>query len=81
MSVADKIGFGPTREIAYHMTHWTVTVTPHPFFNIGKRSATVRLNDNQMERYVLWRKGGLMIQDALPELTVDERDKLLGIIS
>ena len=54
---------------------WTVFVQAPAF--MGTPEVAVELTEDQFFRYRKWRNGSLMIQDALPELSVDEREKLM----
>lgn len=40
-------------------------------------ASEVSLTASQFERYLMWRRGKVMIQDALPELTADQREMLM----
>lgn len=55
---------------------WEVTVVPPAA--IGGPGRTVVLTEEQYARYLLWRSGIKMIQDALPELTASEREALMS---
>jgi hypothetical protein len=53
----------------------TIHVTPPVFMRCPRVS--VDLNREQYARYLEWRLGHKMIQDALPDLSEDEREKLM----
>lgn len=54
---------------------WEVTVTPPHFFHLPGRTLT--LTHDQHVRYKQWRDGRMMIQEALPELSISEREILM----
>jgi hypothetical protein len=54
---------------------WEVTITP-PAFIAQSKPATVRLTEDQHERMMKWLAGAL-IQDCLPELSSEDREKLM----
>lgn len=41
-----------------------------------RQSGTITLTDDQMEGYHLWLMGGVAIQDALPSLSVGDREQI-----
>ncbi|MDO8683950.1 MAG: hypothetical protein Q7N50_10770 [Armatimonadota bacterium] len=69
-------GFTPTRSAAKDGNMWIVTVAPPPFMNLPPQS--LRLTEDQYNRYLSSLSGPLLIQEALPELTIDEREILLS---
>jgi len=73
-----KIGelFQPTRVEEKIGSRWRVTVTPPPIVGISK-STGVSLTEDQYARYCKWRDDGVLIQDALPELTSSQREAIL----
>ena len=81
MSVADKLGLGPTRKVTY------MTATQSWQIDIQAPAAMkcppyrIILNTDQYIRYKCWERGELMIQEALPELTADEREQLMSGIN
>jgi hypothetical protein len=53
-------------------------VTPNKFSGV-KNSATVTLiSDDQLKRYQNWLRYGTLIQEALPELSKDQREILMS---
>jgi hypothetical protein len=57
---------------------WIVTVTPPAALSLRPAAAaTVVLSDGQFNRYLMWKRGELMIQEALPELSSDDRERLM----
>lgn len=56
---------------------WRIHVTP-PAFMMGGKTVTVDLNPDQYQRYLLWRESRVLIQNALPELSLSEREKLMS---
>lgn len=68
-------GFAPQRtERKVGVDCWQVTVKPPAF--IGGTGVTVTMSQDQYSRYQLWR-GGMLIQDALPDLTDSQREGLM----
>jgi hypothetical protein len=45
---------------------------------MGTPEVSVDLTKEQYTRYVLWRDNRTLIQEALPELSIDEREKLMS---
>jgi hypothetical protein len=74
----DRIpGMKPNRrEEAHPDGSVTVFVTPPEFMK--KPEVSVKLTADQYRRYLEWREGRPMIQEALPELSVSEREKLMS---
>lgn len=84
MSVADKLGFGPSREVRDHPAKpgfKIVAVKAPVMFNPEGYVAMVTLSPEQFNRYELWRKGSVMIQDALYDLSSSDREKLMSGLS
>jgi hypothetical protein len=79
MSVLDKMGMGPKREVEKLLGgRVRVTVTP-PEWSGFTESVSVELNADQYTRYVKWDEDPrLKIQDALPELSADDREILMS---
>ena len=76
MSVADKLGLGPTREsVPNDDGSWTVKVTPPDW--VGGKTVTVRLTADQHKRYKTWISGLVLIQDALPDVSCADRELLM----
>ena len=78
MKPIDKAGLGPIRyEVLNRDGTTTVFVKPPDW--IGEHPAkSVTLRPDQYQRYLAWRHAEILIQDALPELTTDEREILLN---
>jgi hypothetical protein len=69
-------GFTPSRRVEQTKKGWRVYVTPPT--TVGRYpEVSVLLSDEQYSRYLRWRNEGMMIQEALPELSVSEREKLM----
>lgn len=76
MKPADMLGFGPTRTaIKNSAGGYNVTVTPPEIVQL--KGNTLHLTDDQYNRYLAWINGGLLIQDALPELSNAELEILM----
>jgi hypothetical protein len=72
----DLPGMAPVREVDPHADgSVTIYVTPPAFMRCPRVS--VHLSREQYARYIEWRLGQKLIQDALPELGEDEREKLI----
>jgi len=66
----------PVREVAPQADgSVTIYVTPPAFMRCPRVS--VHLSREQYAGYIEWRLGHKLIQDALPELSEDEREKLM----
>jgi hypothetical protein len=72
----DIPGFSPTRRVEQTANGFVVYVKPPDF--IGTPEVSVFLTLDQYARYQQWRNGPLLIQDALPDLTVSEREMLMS---
>lgn len=75
MKPVDMLGFGPTRTAVATDNGWLVTVTPPEIVQL--KGHTIRLSNDQYERYLSWHNGGGLIQDALPDLTGAQREILM----
>lgn len=78
MKPIDRLGFGPSRTERKEGDTWIVKVTPP--FDIGPGVET-RLSEDQFARYQRWRQGGILIQNALPDLSMAEREQLITGLS
>lgn len=72
----DLNGFSPTRRVVKRGHHYYVYVKP-PQIVGNYPEVDVMLTEDQYQRYLLWREGPLLIQDALPDLSLSEREKLM----
>lgn len=76
MKPIDMLGFGPKREETRQENGtWLITVTPPPA--TGFSPSSLILTEEQYRRYLQWRNMGVLIQEALPELTPDQREILM----
>jgi hypothetical protein len=57
----------------------TVQITPAAY--IGTTPVSVHLNASQYTRYLHWRRGDGLLQNLLPELSADDREKLISGLS
>ena len=72
----DINGFTPSRRVEQIPGGYTVYVRPPKI--VGEYpEVSVSLTKEQYERYLLWRKGPLMIQEALPDLSPSQREMLM----
>jgi hypothetical protein len=69
-------GFAPRRRVEQEGDIFRVYVKPADF--MGLPEVCVELNADQYDRYRQWRNRQMMIQEALPELTNSEREKLMS---
>lgn len=78
MSVADKMGFGPKREVIENPDGTVmIRVTPHPMS--GSREINfVGLSKAQFEKYQEWLKTGALLQDLLPDVSRENREVLMS---
>jgi hypothetical protein len=74
MKPIDVLGFGPKRTVVQVGENYCITVTPPTATKLKARSVT--LNADQWLRYQAW-LGGRLIQDALPDLSDDDREILI----
>jgi hypothetical protein len=73
----DLLGMGPARtEEKLPSGNFLVTVTPPAWTGIP-RGKSIELSANQYLRYLSWRKTGVLIQNALPELSPSQREILM----
>lgn len=81
MSVADKFGLGPKREVIRLANgNYKITVTPHEMSGI-KATNSVELTPIQFQEYQNWQSGNDLIQNHLPELSPQQREILMsGIV-
>ena len=68
-------GFTPTRRVEQVAEGFMVYVKP-PFF-VNAPEVVVFLTSDQYQRYLSWREKGVMIQEALPELSASQREMLM----
>ena len=68
---------GATRNSEFQDGYWYVTVTP-PRWSGFEKSSTVKLDEDQHERYLMWLRDGGLIQHMLPELSPAIREQLLS---
>ncbi len=71
-------GWGPTRSHKHTAgsDEFTVTVQAPKFMQQPPRS--VVLNRDQYDRYVKWLKENTLIQNVLPDLSLDDREILMS---
>jgi hypothetical protein len=72
----DLEGMSPTRRIEQTDNGYIVHVRPPDF--MGCPEVSVFLTPDQYKRYVQWRDQDVMIQDALPDLSISEREMLIS---
>jgi len=73
-------GMSPVREEYYKQGHWVIRITP-PSFVKQKAPVEVHLTDEQYQRYLQWRDRKVLIQDALPDLSKEQREMLMTGLS
>lgn len=72
--------FGPSRKfIVTDDGNYLWTITPPAWSGFGP--STITLTHDQHERAINWITGKILIQDALPELSSEQREMLLSGIS
>lgn len=72
-------GFTPIRSSVKHIDGtYTVYVTPPPLSGFPPVPRSLHLSEDQYSRYRQWLDGSLLIQEAFPELSADEREVLLS---
>lgn len=75
----DALGFGPKREVCEDGEGgYLVMVTPPKM--LGLPTVTVPLTADQYRRYQLW-EGGMLMQNALPDLSPATREMLMTGLS
>lgn len=73
----DILGMGPGRSVRKLSNgNYLVTVTPPKWVGIPE-GKSIELSFDQYDRYLSWMQTGMLIQDALPELTADQREILI----
>lgn len=78
MSVADKFGLGPTRKAQVNEDGgWTVFVTPPSWVQDSPKTAEIKLTQDQYKRYLLWLNTDVLIQRALPDVSIEDRELLM----
>ena len=77
MKPIEALGLGPTYVETWEAIEgkWLIEVTPG--MNLGP-AQQLTLDEDQYERYSKWRRGEGLIQEMLPELSVDDRELLLS---
>jgi hypothetical protein len=69
--------FQPThREVEQSDGSWIVYIKAPKF--MGTPEVQVKLTADQFKRYLTWKQGPRMIQEALPEMSASEREKLMS---
>lgn len=76
MAIIDKLGLGPKRTATKTENGWLVTVVPPAWVKCGA-GANIVLTQDQYERYLDWQQKGVLIQDALPDLSDAQREILM----
>jgi len=72
----DINGFTPSRRVEKTARGYTVYVRPPKI--VGELpEVSVALTLGQYQRYLLWRDGPALIQEALPDLSPSEREMLM----
>lgn len=78
MSVADKLGMGPKREVKPQADgSYVIAVTQPMMFFKNPKTTEVKLSAEQYEGYKRWQAGEL-IQDAMPDLGPSQREVLMS---
>ena len=78
----DINGFSPSRRVEKNDNGRSYTVYVRPPQIVGTMpEVSVTLTLGQYQRYLLWREGPLMIQEALPDLSANEREMLMTGLS
>ena len=79
MTLADKLGFGPKREIFHdgEFDTFIIKITPPKAVFPNAKTKEVRLTREQFEGYKAW-NSGMLIQEALPDLTHEQREYILS---
>ena len=78
MKPIDLLGLGPTRK-EFHIESddmYRITVTP-PAWAEMEEGEELLLTPDQYRRYKRWMETGILIQDALPDLSPAEREYLI----
>ena len=76
-SLADKLGFGPSRRIQQNPDGSYIIFVKPPAMVGDLPEQAIPLTESQYEGYKKWRDEGWMIQDALPDLSPSNREKLM----
>lgn len=76
MKPIDLMGLGPRRKVTRVDDGYVVTVTPPTTWS-GFKASSLKLSIEQFSRYNLWLNTGVLIQEALPDLTAEQREILM----
>jgi len=77
VSMADRLGFGPQRRVV-KLADGNYDVFCRPPAMVGiLPEVKVTLTEAQYQKFVRWQKGEMLIQEAFPELSASEREKLM----
>lgn len=78
-SVADKLGFGPQREVIWDhdSSRYIIRCTAPRLFNPMLLSVDVVLTPPQFANYIRWQRQGYLIQEVLSDISPNEREKLM----
>ena len=71
----EVMGLGPKYVETKVPEGWKVEVTPPDW--VGLPGSYIMLTENQYQRYRAWRDTGVLIQEALPELSPSQREVLM----
>lgn len=81
MKPIDQLGFGPTRNVVEDGEGGYLLMVTPPKLLGPKPTMTINLTTDQYHRYLLWRDTGVLIQNALPELSNSERELIMTGLS
>lgn len=73
----DATIYAPQRREVKTDTGWDVFVRPPELLGPALPEAVVHLTEDQFVRYLIWRDTGALIQDVLPDLNADQRERLM----
>jgi hypothetical protein len=74
----DRLGLGPASNEEFNADGSViVTVIPPKWAHAGD-GKSVTLSQKQYKKYLEWMAGSLLIQEALPDLSDDDREILLN---
>jgi hypothetical protein len=71
----DATIYAPQRREAQTSSGWDIFITPPEILDLPE--AVVHLTEDQHRRYLIWRDTGALIQDVLPDLNADQRERLM----
>jgi hypothetical protein len=77
MRPIEQLRCGPAYSWREHGDKMLITVVPPEWAKMGN-GASIELTADQFKRFLEWRKGEAIMEVALPELSLDQREILIS---